>query len=183
MTDPATLRAAVRGDEQAFASLLNEQYDRIYRFAWRWCGHQADAEDITQLACIKLARHIGQFREEAAFTTWLYTLVLNTARDWQKSQARHRGEEAVVEEAGFSDTGSRRILLLEVLERIAAMGEGFRETALLVLAEGFSHREAGEMLGVQESTISWRLHEMRRQLSVTFAEDRPKGNDRRKHDG
>jgi RNA polymerase sigma-70 factor (ECF subfamily) len=51
------------------------------------------------------------------------------------------------------------------------MGEDFKETALLVLAEGFSHREAGEMLGVKEGTISWRLHEIRRQLSSLDAKE------------
>ena len=51
------------------------------------------------------------------------------------------------------------------------MGEDFKETALLVLAEGFTHREAGEMLGVKEGTISWRLHEIRRQLSSLDAKE------------
>ena len=47
-----------------FETLLNVHYERIYRFAYRWCGNATDAEDITQLACIKLARTIGQFRGE-----------------------------------------------------------------------------------------------------------------------
>ena len=46
------------------------------------------------------------------------------------------------------------------------MADGFKETALLVHAEGLSHAEAAEVLGVKESTISWRLHEMRKQLQV-----------------
>ena len=45
------------------------------------------------------------------------------------------------------------------------MGQGFKETALLVLGEGLSHREAGTLLGVKESTVSWRLHRIRQQLS------------------
>jgi RNA polymerase sigma-70 factor, ECF subfamily len=40
-----------------------------------------------------------------------------------------------------------------------------RETALLVHAEGMSHAEAGEILGVSESTISWRIHTMRKQMT------------------
>lgn len=165
MSEKTLISAAAAGNELAFAQLLDAHYNRIYRFAYRWCGNVADAEDITQLACLKLARNIGQFRGDAAFSSWLYRLVVNCAKDWQKSQYRHRGGDGTATEPASDDPNHCSILLVEVLEKVEAMGEGFKETALLVLAEGFSHREAGDMLGVKESTISWRLHEMRRQLS------------------
>ena len=44
------------------------------------------------------------------------------------------------------------------------LGEGMKETALLVHAEGMSHAEAGTVLGVSESTISWRIHTIRRHM-------------------
>ena len=165
MTEESLIAAAAGGDEQAFAELLDTQYSRIYRFAYRWCGNVADAEDVTQQACIKLAKSIAQFRGDAAFSSWLYRLVVNCAKDWQKAQYRHCGDDVIAEEAAVHDSGSSAVLLVEILGKVDAMGEGFKETALLVLGEGFSHREAGELLGVKESTISWRLHEMRRQLS------------------
>ena len=173
MTEEAVIAAAAGGSEQAFAELLDQQYNRIYRFAYKWCGNVADAEDVTQLACIKLANNIGQYRGDAAFSSWLYRLVVNCAKDWQKSQARHQGEsgtldgtpEETPEEHPVHDSGYSSILLTQILKQVEVMGEGFKETALLVLAEGFNHREAGELLGVKESTISWRLHEMRRQLA------------------
>lgn len=172
MSDAQLLAAAAGGDRQAFAQVLDEHYERIYHFAFRWCGNETDAEDITQQACIKLANSIHQFRGEAAFTSWLYRLVVNCAKDWQKSHARHQGDAMPELEPALHDSGSRGILLQQVLQAIAVMGEGFKETALLVLAEGFSHREAGELLGVKESTISWRLHEMRRQLTNLEQEGR-----------
>jgi RNA polymerase sigma-70 factor (ECF subfamily) len=171
MTDEALITAAAGGEEQAFAELLDGEYKRIYRYAYRWCGNVADAEDVTQLACIKLAKNIGQYRGESAFTTWLYRLVVNCAKDWQKSQARHLGNSEVSEEATSQDSNTQWIFLQQVLKLIETMGEDFKETALLVLAEGFSHREAGEMLGVKEGTISWRLHEIRRQLSSLDAKE------------
>lgn len=171
MTEDEIITAAMGGDEKAFAMLLEGQYRRIYRFAYRWCGNVADAEDVTQLVCIKLAKSIRQYRGEAAFNSWLYRLVVNCAKDWRKSQARHQGENVTAEETAIHDSGSRGILLEQILKKVDAMGEGFKETALLVLAEGFSHREAGDLLGVKESTISWRLHEMRQQLSASSNEE------------
>jgi len=167
MTEETVIAAAVGGDRQAFAMLLDGQYNRIYRFAYRWCGNAADAEDITQLACIKLAKSISQFRGESAFSSWLYRLVINCAKDWQKSQARHQGDCEITDDIAVHHSGNEAaVLLVQVLKQVDAMGDGFKESALLVFAEGLSHKEAADMLGVKESTISWRIHEIRQRLAA-----------------
>ena len=56
------------------------------------------------------------------------------------------------------------IYLAQVLAQLAKLGEGMQETALLVHAEGMSHAEAGAILGVSESTISWRVHTIRKHM-------------------
>lgn len=165
-TDPQ-VRAAQRGDRQAFAQLLEHHYDSIYRFAYRWCGNRTDAEDITQLACIKLAQSISQFRFEAAFSSWLYRLVINCAKDWHKSQSRHQHadiDSAIELEPLPDQRAENSIYLRQLLQQLEQMSEGFKETALLVHGEGLSHAEAAEVLQLKESTISWRLHEIRKQL-------------------
>lgn len=163
------IRAAQHGDEQAFASLLEESYDSIYRFAYRWCGNPTDAEDITQQACMKLAQSINQFRFEAAFSSWLYRLVINCAKDWYKSQNRHQHgsvDEWIEPERAPDQSGENSIYLQQLLRLLDHMAEGFKETALLVHGEGLSHAEAGAILQVKESTVSWRLHEIRKQLQL-----------------
>ncbi len=57
------------------------------------------------------------------------------------------------------------IHLAQLLEQLDGIGEGMKETALLVHAEGLSHAAAGEILGVSESTISWRIHTMRKHFT------------------
>ncbi len=167
MTAETVIAAAVGGDKMAFAELLDGQYNRIYRFAYRWCGNVPDAEDVTQLACIKLAKSIGQFQGRSTFNTWLFRLVVNCAKDWQKSQSRHLSDAELTDDiAVLHSSNEATVHLIQVLKQVDAMGEGFKESALLVLAEGFSHKEAADLLGVQESTISWRIHEMRQRLAV-----------------
>jgi DNA-directed RNA polymerase specialized sigma24 family protein len=64
MDDPqltGLIRAAQGGDVAAFAELVDLHYDTIYRFAWKWCGHRTNAEDIAQQSCIKLAGSLAQF--------------------------------------------------------------------------------------------------------------------------
>lgn len=173
MDESELIRRAQAGSADAFESLLEARYDTLYRFAFKWCGNKADAEDVAQQACIKLARSLSQFRFESQFSSWLYRLVINCAKDWQKSQSRHETNEPRVDEdenaedhlsPGVSNPAENHIYLQQILILLGNLAEGFKETALLVHAEGLSHAEAADILGVKESTISWRLHEIRRHL-------------------
>ena len=92
---------------------------------------------------------------------------MNCARDWSRRQRRH----TVL--AGDSDGGDRRdgeqagsvverAYHWQLLDALDALPDGVKETLLLVHVEGLSHAEAAAVLGVKESTVSWRLHEFRR---------------------
>jgi len=160
------IRRAQGGDVACFAELLDLHYDTIYRFAWKWCGHRTNAEDIAQQSCIKLARTLAQFRFQAAFTSWLYQLVIRCAQDWQRAQQRHEHDALPETEPTADDARTEdHIYLVQLLEQLDELGEGMKETALLVHAEGLSHAEAGQILGVSESTISWRVHAIRKHMN------------------
>ncbi|PUA29151.1 MAG: RNA polymerase subunit sigma-24 [Cellvibrio sp. 79] len=160
------IRTAQNGDATAFEQLLTGCYDQVFRFAFRWCGNRADAEDVTQLACIKLAQSLGQFRFEASFSSWLYRLVINCAKDWHRGQQRHQHDdlERLENEVQHDKRAETGIYLQQILQLLDSLAEGFKETALLVHAEGLTHAEAATVLQVKESTVSWRLHEIRKQL-------------------
>ena len=165
MEEQELIRRAQAGDATAFGELLDLYYDTIFRFAWKWCRDRVNAEDIAQLACIKLASSLAQYRFQAAFSSWLYRLVISCAQDWQRSQRRHEHDE--LHESVPRDDESQtedQIYLLQLLDELTDIGEGMKETALLVHAEGMSHAEAGAVLGVSESTISWRIHTIRRYM-------------------
>lgn len=170
MDEQALIRQAQNGDAAAFEALLESRYDTLFRFAYRYCGNREDAEDITQQVCIRLARSIGRYRFDAAFTSWVYRLVVNCAIDWRRSQKRHDlpgtggGPPAPPADAG----GDEQVLLDQVLRELDAFPEGVKETVLLVHAEGLTHAEAAEALGVKEGTVSWRLHEARKKLRLLF---------------
>lgn len=171
MVEEQLIRAAQKGDRSAFTQLLVFVYDLIYRFAFKWAGNRFDAEDITQQACIKLAKTIKQFRFESAFTTWLYRLVINCANDWGRAERRHCAANMEQHPSATEDKHSAEenrseayVQLYQMLDQVDALGKGFKETLLLVFAEGMSHAEAATVLGVKESTVSWRIHEVRKHL-------------------
>ncbi len=160
------IQRAQRGDAASFSELLDLHYDMIYRVAWKWCGHRTNAEDIAQQSCLKLAGSLAQFRFQAAFRSWLYQLVISCAHDWQRAQARHE-HDTLPEDEPTADAARTEdyIYLTQLLEQLDELGEGMKATALLVHAEGLTHAEAGEILGVSESTISWRIHAIRKHMN------------------
>ncbi len=175
--DEQLIKKAQAGDAQAFECLLDAHYDIVFRFAFKWCGNREDAEDVAQQACIKLARGLGQFRFESSFTSWLYRLVINCAKDWQKAQAKHKDGAYSPEDtnqeldAPYDDQPDKPILIHQLLKSLENFSEGMKETVLLVHAEGFTHAEVADILGVKESTISWRLHEVRKKFQSKFGQD------------
>lgn len=169
--DSELIKCAAAGDGAAFSTLLERHYMTIYRMAFRFCGGKQDAEDVTQLACMKLAQNLHAFKFQSSFTTWLYTLILNTARDWRRSQARHeRGAVAIEWAEGQKDDRENAEDQLEIREKFAAvhaLPEPEREIIWLVYGEGLSHKEVAKIIGCSEGTISWRIHEARKILKAS----------------
>lgn len=163
------LRLSCAGDAAAFRALLDHHYLTIYKMAFHLCGHREDAEDITQMACIKVSQNIQNFRLESKFTTWLYTIVLNTFRDWTDNRANTgKGRvdiDDVAPKIAGNDNPEKAAEVNEQLRKLDALSPTEREAVVLIFAQGYSHKEAAAMLGVAESTISWRIHEVRRKLA------------------
>lgn len=166
--DAALVSAAVAGDRAAFAALLERHYDRIHRLAWQMTGSRSDADDIAQDVCCTLVEKIGSFRGEAKFSTWLCGIVFNACRDLRRRR-RSLGSftERLAVLAGLARAPDGRDAhdAIWLKSAIARLKPAYRETALLVAGQQLSHAEAAEILGVSESTISWRMHEIRRLLA------------------
>ena len=165
--DNALIARCKKGDARAFEDLVNKHYNTMFKMAYKWCANEKDAEDITQEACIKLARGLDSFKGKSAFTSWLYTLVINTAKDWYKKNNRHRSAEDI--EAASTESKSEDALYAkQVLAAIHELPDTEKEALLLVHSEGLSHKEAAKALKCKESTISWRIHEARKKLGARF---------------
>lgn len=158
---------AQNGDANAFAALIEEQYDRIFRTAWQWCGNRADAEDIAQDVCVKLGSAIAGFDGRSAFSSWVYRITLNAVRDLQRAgQRRGRQADAYAEvmpedqPAEQEEAATNR----QLWTAVRGLPEKQRDAVLLVYAEELSHAAAAEIMGIREATVSWHVHEARKTL-------------------
>ena len=173
-TDDTLARRAAAGDRDAFAALLERHYERIHRVGARVLGDADEAADLAQNVCIGLPARLSSYRGESRFTTWLYRVVVNAARDaLRRKHARQRNERDYADFDGLVRSGNAARAcegswLRRALDRLP---EDLRVTVFLVLEEELRHAQAGEVLGVSESTVSWRMHEVRKRLRVLAAED------------
>lgn len=165
--DAALVSAAAAGDRAAFGELLQRHYDRIHGLAWQLTGSRADADDIAQDVCCSLVEKIGGFRGEAKFGTWLIGITYNSCRDLRRRRRSFKGfTDRLTVLAGLARPPDGRDLhdAMWLKSAIARLKPAYRDAAVLVAGQQLSHAEAAEILGVAESTVSWRMHEVRRLL-------------------
>lgn len=127
-----------------------------------------DADDIAQDVCCILAERLGDFRGEAKFTTWLCSIVFNACRDFRRRRSafqRFAGKLSVM--AGLTDGPDGRDLYdaIWIESAISRLKPDLRDAAILVAGQQLTHGEAAQILGIAEATVSWRMHEVRRQLA------------------
>lgn len=171
--DETLAAAAAGGDRAAFAVLIQRHYDRVQGLAWRLTGNPAEAQDLAQDIFAALPVKLRHWRAEARFSTWLYRVVVNASHDLRRRQAtRSRAAD------GWGDWENARqdeiVVERERLEwltgAMARLSPELRDTVALVLGEELTQAQAGEVLGVSEGTIAWRMSEVKKRLRALAQE-------------
>ncbi len=170
----ALVAAAKGGDRRAFDALYARYRPRIFALALHLTGEPSDAEDVTQDAFLKAYARLQSFEGRSAFFTWLYRIALHRALNLKRDRGRRRTvalDDARVTAAVEVEASGDPQRALELQERYArllaafdGLSETLRSTVVLTTLQGLSHREAAVVLGTTEGTVSWRVHEARRQL-------------------
>jgi RNA polymerase sigma-70 factor (ECF subfamily) len=159
------LRAAQRGDRQAFERLLTPLLPRLFSVAYHLTQHRDDAADVVQDSAVKAWRAIGGFREEADFSTWVLRIVRNTVLDdVKRASRRHEEPTETLPEAPVHVTEPRaeRSELAAVMGRyVMELSEKLREPLVLYDLEGYSYEEIAEVLDLNLGTVKSRLNRAR----------------------
>ena len=162
------IKKAQEGDERAFEALLRNNYDRIFAMAYSWCQNPDTAQDITQQVCIAISRGIGGFKFQSSFLTWVYRITINTAKNMATAERRRRHmETSYTHDHHESVTYSNAENLLSARQQLSRLDDlpaALKETLWLVHYEGLNHKQAAQVLGCAELTVSWRIHKARKLL-------------------
>src|SRR5579863_6684929 len=90
VTDEVLMVRYQRGDRTAFTTLVRRHQTALYNFALRQIGAQAVAEEVVQDAFVRVVQNAAEFKHEARFTTWVYTILRNLCIDQLRRRALRR---------------------------------------------------------------------------------------------
>ena len=147
-------------DKQAFAKLVERNRRLMYAAAYSVLRSRDEAEDITQEAIYRIFANLNSFREDCNFKSWAYAIARNAALARLRSRAREVQIDGTLELQGTSEDGAAS----EVRDALNELPPRLREPLLLYYVDGYTSREAAEILGVASGTVRARLTEARRSL-------------------
>jgi RNA polymerase sigma-70 factor, ECF subfamily len=163
------VQRAQQGDEEAFATLFQLHKKRVYSVCLLMTKDVAEAEDLTQEAFLQVFRSVGTFRGDAAFSTWLYRVAVNTVL--MKLRRRKSPPVLSFDEPVSSDSPSLRRdfgksdpSLSGAVDRIALrraiqeLPEGCRTIFALHEVEGYQHHEIAQLLHCSIGNSKSQLH-------------------------
>ena len=113
---------------------------------------------------------IGAFRGTAKFSTWLYSIAMNTCLNWKQSEARrfqmqtNCAEEISAQHANGEHSPAENGACQHVQAALLRLPPKQRAAIALTVYDGLNHAEAAQILGCSETTVSWRVFAARRKL-------------------
>ncbi len=133
---------------------------RLRRFATGIAGQRADADDLCQMTIERALTNRDKWREGTRLDSWMYRMMRNIWIDQTRARSR-RSQTFVAEDAGLSvgaDGAQESAVELSNVDRaMARLPEEQREAVMLVMVEGFSYREAAEIVDCPVGTMNSRL--------------------------
>lgn len=182
--EAALIRRVQDGERDLFYELIRPYERRVFSATLAILRNPADAEDAAQEAILKAFRHVGQFRAEARFSTWLIQIAVNEARMRRRKEhpglmepiTDRRDDEGNYVPRDFADwreIPSESLERKEIRERLAealgALGEIYREVFVLRDMQHLSIEETAHSLGISVASVKTRLLRARLMLRDLLA--------------
>jgi RNA polymerase sigma-70 factor (ECF subfamily) len=177
LDDSAVVAAFLGGEERAFQELVERYQTRLLNFVYRTIGDREKAEDLVQEVFIRVYRHLHRFDPSKKFSTWIYTIASNLAKNELRNRSRNplvlfqtikknwQDEDRPLQ---FEDATSRpddlyrkRHLRELVEESVAQLPEHHRQVFVLRELEGKSYEEIAEITATNLGTVKSRLNRAR----------------------
>ncbi|MBL7740536.1 MAG: RNA polymerase sigma factor [Chitinophagaceae bacterium] len=171
--DNEIISLVLRGDQQAYATLVNRYQNYVFTLSLRFTKNREDAEEVSQDIFIKAYKALADFKGNSKFSTWLYTIVNNTCITFlrkKKLDTHSLDKEGVFEVADSQDSGFRANLV-EQKSKVAMVNHAINmlspddaEIITLFYKSEQSLEEIAQILGLETNTAKVRLHRARTRL-------------------
>jgi len=171
-----------QGDPDAFASLFHAHKGKIYSICLRMTNNTAEAEDLTQEAFMQVFRKLSTFRGDAALSTWLYRIAVNTVlMHFRKKTLRqisldgpyNQDARLVRREYGSKDSClSGCVHRIALTRAIRELPDGYRMIFLLHEVGGYEHQEIAGLLNCSIGNSKSQLHKAKRRMREFLGDSR-----------
>lgn len=184
LNDNEIISQVLSGDYQAYAGLVNRYQNYVFTLTLRMVKNREDAEEVAQDVFIKAYKYLADFKGASKFTTWLYTIVNNTAISFlrkKKLDIHSLDNERVFEVADSQDSGMRANLVEQksklgmVNQAISLLSPDDAQIITLFYKAEQSLEETAQVLDIEVNAAKVRLHRARTRLKekmeTYFAEE------------
>jgi RNA polymerase sigma-70 factor (ECF subfamily) len=177
LDDTALVNGYLDGETRSFDALVERYQTRLLNFVYRIVGDRERAEDLVQEVFVRVYRHLGRFDRSKKFSTWIYTIASNLAKNELRNRSRNplvlftsmtKGWEDEERPLEFEDPSSRPDDLFrkrhvrELVESsVAQLPTHHREVFMLREIEGRSYEEIAEITHCNLGTVKSRLNRAR----------------------
>jgi RNA polymerase sigma-70 factor (ECF subfamily) len=178
------------GDQEAFNEMVSRYWDRIYAMVHQLLRNPQDAEEVTQDAFIRAHRGLVNFRGDAAFSTWLYQIATNLARNRYWYWWRRKRDKTISFDQPVSDDNQTTLgevfsteletpedatVTQELVDRIAygmeKLGAKHREILILRNVKNLSYEEIAAILNISVGTVKSRIARAREALRSKLGDE------------
>jgi len=183
MTEQLILTGCLQNDPSAQRELYNRYSPKMLSVCYRFSQSREDAEDMLQEGFIKVFSQIHTFQNKGAFEGWVRRIIVHTCINFLKKNKKF-SENVDLDHAGFLEVKEETIPSImqarQIIECIRLLPLGYKTVLNLYALEGYSHKEIGEMLDIEESTSRSQYTRAKAMLETILVKkriiDRPREN-------
>jgi RNA polymerase sigma-70 factor (ECF subfamily) len=155
MTEEAILKGCLQNDPASQRELYNRYSPKMLSVCYRFAHNREDAEDMLQEGFIKIFSQMHTFGNRGAFEGWIRRIIVHTCINILKKNKKFNESVDIIHATGAmvrEESVPSIVQAKQIVECIRMLPIGYRTVLNLYALEGYSHREIGMMLDIEEST-------------------------------
>lgn len=165
-------RLALKGDQRAFAEIVDMYKDKLYHLGYRMTGNRQEAEDVVQETFLRVYKNLDRYDESQKFSTWIYRIATNLCIDRLRKRkavysldaesSDHEGLDGYAMLPSDGKTPESELLLSEtqrlIHDAIATLPVKYKSVMILRYLQELSLQEISDVLDMPVTTIKTRVH-------------------------
>ena len=167
--DAALIHTILKGNGERYDDIVERYQTGLYRTAYYYTQNVEDARDLTQDIFIKAYNNLAGFKQDSAFSTWLYRIAINHCLDWCRKKKPQYVEAAYLNNLSTEDDSPEDLFLqqeiaYEVQAAVSSLPAIYSTVLILYYFEDFSPQQIADITDTPKRTVETRLFRGRKML-------------------